>query len=160
MRIQAFFSVLCILFLFGTLVSGGNQSAQTNNTTVNQTEGTPAPVISPQENLMNRAFEARSFALEKGKEAALAEFSNPAGQFARDGMYIIAYDKDGVLLADSTRPGDVGSGFIADDHDAGQIRQMRDLANTGGGLYVDAATGNFWFVADIDGSWWICAALA
>ncbi|HPP77708.1 hypothetical protein [Methanospirillum sp.] len=160
MRIQAFFSVLCILFLFGTLVSGGNQSAQTNNTTVNQTESTLAPVISPQENLMNYAFEARAFALEKGKETALAEFSNPAGQFARDGKIIRAYDTDGVLLADCTRPGDIGSRFITDDHDAGQIRQMRDLANTGGGLYVDAATGNYWFVADIDGSWWICAALA
>lgn len=161
MKIQAVL-LLLIMFLLvpGGVVSEENQSAQNNTTSANLTDETIIPDISPQEKLMNRAFEARAFALEKGKDAALAAFSDPAGQLNTEGMVILAYDTDGVLLADSTRPGDIGSRFIADDHDAGQIRMMRDLATTGGGLYIDAATGNYWFVSDIDGSWWICAAIS
>ena len=161
MKIQAVLLLLIMLLLVpGGVVSEENQSAQNNSTSANLTDETIIPEISPQEKLMNRAFEARTFALEKGKDAALAEFSNPAGQYNTEGMVIIAYGIDGVLLADITRPGEVGSRFIADDHDAGQVRMMRDLATTGGGLYIDAATGNYWFVSDIDGSWWICAAIS
>jgi len=160
MKIQAVLLLLIMLFLVpGGVVSEENQSAQNNTTSANLTDVPIIPDISPQEKLMNRAFEARAFALEKGKDTALAEFSNPSGQFNSEGMIIIAYGTDGVLLADSTRPGEVGSRFIADDHDAGQVRMMRDLATTGGGLYTYAATGNSWFVSDIDGSWWICAAI-
>lgn len=155
--------LLCalIVLMAGNMVSGENQSAE--NTTpaqslTNITNVTPVMQITPQEKLMNLAFEARAFALEIGKNQAIAEFSSPSGQFHKDGMYIIAYAADGILLADSKRPGDIGSRFITDDHDSGQVRLMRDLASTGGGLFTDPKTGDFWFVSDVDGSWWICAA--
>jgi len=107
---------------------------------------------------MNFALNAREFALEEGKNVAITEFSSPSGKFSKDDRYIIAYGMDGILLADMTRTGDTGSRFISDDHDSGIVRQMRDLATTGGGLFTDPKTGNYWFIVDIDGSWWICAA--
>ena len=94
----------------------------------------------------------------ESKEKAITEFSNPSGQFSTKGRYVIAYDMDGTLLANMKVPGEVGSKFIKDDYDAGQVRMMRDMATTGGGLYTDPATGAFWFIMDVDGSWWICAA--
>jgi len=154
--------VLVVMFLSaGCIVSGENQSAVNSavNSTIdpNLTNTSPVIMISPQERLMNLAFDARVFALENGKESAVAEFSNISGRFVRDGGSIMAYSMDGVLLADSKRSGDIGSRFIADDHDSGMVRLMRDLATTGGGLFTDPASGKYWFVSDIDGSWWICA---
>lgn len=140
------------------MVSADNQSVTNSTPDLNQTNTTSLIHISPQEELMNLAFAAREFALENGKEKAITEFSNPSGQFSTKGRYVIAYDMDGTLLANMKVPGEVGSKFIKDDYDAGQVRMMRDMATTGGGLYTDPATGAFWFIMDVDGSWWICAA--
>ena len=107
---------------------------------------------------MNLAFDAREYALENGKEKAVTVFSDKAGIFSANGSHIVAFDINGVLLADPSSPGDVGSRFITDDHDPGLVRVMRDLAASGGGLYSEPASGNYWFVSDIDGSWWICAS--
>lgn len=153
--------LLLVLFILASvsLVSGENQTVLNNSTIVNQTEEAVVYELSPQESLMNHAFMAREFALENEKNVVLAEFSNPSGRFNRDGMVITAYDNNGILLADSTGSGNIGSRYIRDDHDSGQIRLMRDIAAIGGGLYVDSATGKNWFVLDIDGSWWICTGI-
>ena len=158
MNIRHLMLVCIVLTLLGGIVSGENNTVSNTTNTTNQSTPLGIPTISPTEQLMNRAFEARVFALEHGKEAALSEFSNPSSTFCTDGMYICAYGSDGILLADVTRNSEVGSRFIADDHDAGQVRQMRDLATTGGGLYSDTKTGASYYVLDVDGSWWICAA--
>lgn len=160
MKFRAVILVSILLaVLSGSMALGENLSANNATPIQNLTNESVSIQISPQEELMNHAFDAREFALEEGKDVAITEFSNPSGKFSTDGRYIIAYGMDGVLLADKTRSGDIGSRFIADDHDSGMVRQMRDLATTGGGLYTDPKTGNFWFIADVDGSWWICATL-
>ena len=160
MKFRAVILVSILLALLsGSVVSGENLSANNSTPSQNLTNESVSILISPQEELMNLAFEAREFALEEGKDDAITEFSSPSGKFSTDGRYIVAYGMDGVLLADKTRSGDIGSRYIADDHDSGMVRQMRDLAASGGGLYTDPKTGNFWFIVDIDGSWWICATL-
>lgn len=148
----------CILILAGGLVSGENESLSTNQTILNQTPEPTLIPITPEEELMNLAFIAREFALENGKDSAIAEFSNPNGRFYLNGTGIRAYGVDGTLLADPFSPSNAGTLLISDDYDSGNIRLMRDLATTGGGLFTDPVTKECWFVMDIDGSWWISAS--
>ena len=159
MEKQGFFLLLIAFILACGVVTGENQSVEDNSTGTDQDVAVISYELSLQEKLMNLALKARSFALENEKSEVLAEFSNPSGLFCSDGIMISAYDDNGILLADCARHGDIGSRFISDDHDSGQVRLMRDLSTTGGGLFTDAASGKFWFVADVDGSWWICAGL-
>jgi len=140
------------------MVSGDNSSVSDNQTMENLTNESAIVPVTPEEKLMELAFKAREYALDMGKETSTSEFSNTDGLFTRDGAYIIAYNMDGTLLADPFRKSDIGSIFIADDYDSGQVRIMRDIAATGGGLYIDPATQKFWYVLEIDTSWWICAA--
>ena len=111
------------------------------------------------EALMNLALDARSYALENGNLAAISAFSDQTS-FIRNGMYISAYDMRGVLLADPFKTGQIGTAFIADDHDAGIIRQLRDIAQSGGGIMTPDVSGNgiSYYVLDVDGGWWIAAA--
>lgn len=111
------------------------------------------------EALMNLALDARSYALENGKLAAMSAFSDQTS-FIRNGMYISAYDLNGVLLADPFKAGQIGTAFIVDDHDAGIIRQLRDIALSGGGIMTPDVSGNgiSYYVLDVDGGWWITAA--
>ncbi len=69
-----------------------------------------------------------------------------------------AYDPKGVLLADPYRIDKIGSSFIVDDHDAGLIRRLSDLAQSGGGIIKQQETGGIsYYTLDVDGSWWIVA---
>lgn len=158
MKISAIILISCLMLLMtGCMVSGENISIPDNQTTHNVTNETPLANISPEEEIMNLVFEAREYALEAGKEKAIVEFSNPAGRFTRNGSCITAYGMDGTLLADPERKTDIGTLYIADDYDSGVVRLMRDLAASGGGLYTDPTTKDFYYVSEIDGSWWICA---
>lgn len=155
-----------IFFLFSlifVILSAGICTGDETNGTVNTTapeiiENTQGESQVFEEKLMDLAFKAKEYALEAGKETALSEFSNPSGRFTSNETYIIAFDRTGVLLSDSKRPGDVGTLFISDDYDAGIVRQMGDFASTGGGLFTKEGTSESFFILDIDGQWWIAAA--
>ncbi|MDD1723662.1 MAG: hypothetical protein LUQ07_00885 [Methanospirillum sp.] len=146
-----------ILLISGCVVAGQNESVG-GNISQNVTE-TPSSVnISAEERLMKLAFDARAFALEKGKETALAEFNKPSGSYSKEGLHIIAYDQNGVLLADAKRTGSVGSAGISQEHDTGLISQMRDFVSNGGGLFTDTAANESYYLLDIDENWWIISA--
>ena len=109
------------------------------------------------EALMNLAFDARAYALEDGKMAATSAFSDHA-TFIRNGMFVVAYDRKGVLLADPYQSDKIGTSFIVDDHDAGLIRQLSDIARTGGGILKPEGSGGVsYYSLDVDGSWWLAA---
>jgi hypothetical protein len=51
---------------------------------------------------------AVTFVRENGKEKALAEFNDPKGRFVKGELYILAYDFNGVLLANPHNLKNVG----------------------------------------------------
>lgn len=136
--------------------ASGNESLNTlTNTTLNLT----VPDLTPDEKLLILAQEAQRYALDNGKLAALSAFSDKSS-FVRDGMYIAAYDWRGVLLADPYQGDRIGTLSIADDHDNGIVRHLRDLAQSGGGILTAGASGDgiTYYASRVDGSWWIAAA--
>ncbi|HWQ66416.1 MAG TPA: hypothetical protein VN372_06060 [Methanospirillum sp.] len=143
--------------------------AEDNGLLLNNTSMNASITITPEQNLtptqgellMNLAQEARSYALENGRVAALSAFSDKA-TFVRGDMYITAYDPKGTLLADPFNQASIGSSCIGDDHDTGIVRQLRDLAQSGGGIMtpeMSGVAGKTYYVHDIDGSWWMAAVL-
>lgn len=155
-RIFFLFSLFFLVMSFG-ICSADDSNGTVNASEVEIIEKTLDESQSLEEGLMDLAFKAKEYALEAGKETALSEFSSPSGRFSTDETYIIAFDRTGVLLSDSKRSGDVGTQFISDDYDAGNVRQMGDFASTGGGLFIKEGTGESFFILDIDGQWWIAA---
>ena len=145
-----------ILFLvFSVLII---PSVFAENETINRSESVNL-TVSPEEAMMNLAFEARAYALNAGEEKAIAEFNNPGGLFAGNSTHLVAYKRDGTLLADFEHPEKIGEKEIKDDHDSGLIRQMRDYALSGGGIFSDPANPTIrYFVTDIDGTWWIAVS--
>lgn len=137
--------------------TAGNLTADISENTSVTASNQSAPAAVSDEALMNLALNARSYALENGTMAATSAFSDQAS-FVKDGMYVSAYDTRGVLLADPFKGGQIGSPFITDDHDAGLVRQLRDLANSGGGIFKPEGSGGLsYYALDVDGSWWLVA---
>jgi len=150
-RFLVYSLLLLLLFIPGSILAENNTSVVTD---------TPqSAATSAQEALMNLALDAKAYALENGKATALSAFSDKA-TFVRNGMYISAYNQSGVLLADPYQTDKIGTSFIAPDHDTGIVRQLRDLAQSGGGMLTPEMTdtkGLSYYPADIDGGWWIVA---
>lgn len=148
-RFLVFSLLLILIFIPGTLLAEETAVASNGSSTATST----------QEALMNLALDAKAYALENGKATALSAFSDKA-TFVRDGMYISAYNQSGVLLADPNHPEKIGTPFITDEHDTGIVRQLKDLAQSGGGILTPEMAdtkGLTYFAEDIDGSWWIVA---
>ncbi|MEI6451819.1 MAG: cache domain-containing protein, partial [Actinomycetes bacterium] len=77
-------------------------------------EGTPSPspstAAAPPTRAAVKAFvdEALACARKVGKEKAIAAFMDTSGPFYRDGLYIFAYDMNGVVLCLPAEPDKVG----------------------------------------------------
>ncbi|MCK9439872.1 MAG: cache domain-containing protein [Methanothrix sp.] len=110
--------------------------------------------------------EAVQFAHEKGRELALKAFSDPKGNFIRDGLYIFAYDYNGLTLAHPYQPELIGTSRIdTKDPNGIQINQQAiDAARLGNGffyfIYPDPTknmtpTLKLSYVADVDGTWYL-----
>ena len=110
--------------------------------------------------------EAKSFALDNGREGALAVYNDPSGSFTRDGRYIFAYDYDGVTLALPHQPELLGSSRIEASDPIGVrfIREAIETASLGPGylyyIYPDSSRGmrpalKLSYVSDVDGSWFL-----
>lgn len=80
---------------------------------------------------------ALAYIQEKGKDKALAEFNNPHGAFVERGLYIFAYDFNGVNKALATHPALIGKNLIdMKDPDGKEIiRDMIGIVKKGGGWY-------------------------
>ena len=56
---------------------------------------------------------ARTYAIENGKEKALAAFNDRNGPFTKGEFYIFAYDYDGYTLALPYEPSFIGSNRLS-----------------------------------------------
>ncbi|MCE5243977.1 MAG: cache domain-containing protein [Syntrophobacteraceae bacterium] len=79
-----------------------------------------------------------------GREAALAEFSNPVGLFVKDTMYIFALDKAGRVVAHGSRADYVGMDFYGVEDREGYpfVKFIVDTANEHGCGWVEYRGGD------------------
>jgi cytochrome c len=82
---------------------------------------------------------AVAFYKASGKRIALAEYTNPNGQFVQDEMYIYALNPKGTMLAHGVNEKFVGEEFIdIKDYDGKSfIKEIVDTANTNGSGWVE-----------------------
>ncbi len=82
---------------------------------------------------------AVAFYKVSGKRIALAEYTNPNGQFVQDEMYIYALNPKGTMLAHGVNEKFVGEEFVdIMDYDGKSfIREIVDTANTEGSGWVE-----------------------
>lgn len=76
---------------------------------------------------------------QNGKDAALAEFSRPQGQFVDRELYIAVLDLNGVMLAHGANPKLIGKMLldIKDVNGKAFVREQIELAKTEGGGWVE-----------------------
>ena len=81
---------------------------------------------------------AAAFYKASGKRIALAEYTNPNGQFVLDEMYIYALNPRGTMLAHGVNENFVGEEFIdIKDYDGKIfIKEIVDIANKEGSGWV------------------------
>jgi len=122
--------------------------------------------VTTNETLVAFVHEAVAYAQTHGKEAALAEFSNPNGTFVRGELYIYAYDFNSTTLAHPFSPEKIGVNRRYERDALGNLNAM-DFINA-----VHDGTGYLWFyyenpvhnnaiekklgyVAKVDAGWWL-----
>ena len=81
---------------------------------------------------------AVAFYKASGKRIALAEYTNPSGQFVQDEMYIYVLNPRGTMLAHGVNEKFVGEEFVGiKDYDGKQfIKEIIDIANREGSGWV------------------------
>jgi signal transduction histidine kinase len=82
---------------------------------------------------------AVAFYKASGKRIALAEYTNPNGQFVQDEMYLYALNPKGTMLAHGVNEKFVGEEFIdIKDYDGKSfIKEIVEIANTKGSGWVE-----------------------
>ncbi|HUU75350.1 MAG TPA: cache domain-containing protein [Methanoregulaceae archaeon] len=110
--------------------------------------------------------DARTYAQENGREAALAEFNKPNGSFIRGDLYVFAYDYQGNVLALPFQPELIGTSRwdIQDIKGQKYIREMTVVARNGSGfvhyIYPNPAEQYAFepklsYVTGVDEDWWL-----
>ncbi len=81
---------------------------------------------------------AAAFYKTSGKRIALAEYTNPSGQFVQDEMYIYVLNPRGTMLAHGVNERFVGEDFseLKDADGKSFIREILDAANSEGSGWV------------------------
>ena len=102
---------------------------------------------------------ALAFIQKYGKARAIAEFNNPQGLFADRGLYVFAYDFNGVNKALLTHPELVGKNLLDMKDPSGKeiIKDMIALVKKGGGWYNYEWDGRLKssYVVKVDDGLWI-----
>ena len=82
---------------------------------------------------------AKAFYKNAGKRIALAELTNPTGQFVHDELYIYVLNPKGTMLAHGRNERFVGEEFLGLTDSDGKffIREIVDAANTKGSGWVE-----------------------
>ena len=113
--------------------------------------------------------EARAYALQVGKEKAIAAFMDTGGRFYSDGLYIFAYDRHGVVLCLPAEPSKLGDDRWDAQDPAGAyfVRELIRMARDHGKgwvdyLYVNPEQGDELqrktsYVRRVDDTWYIGA---
>ncbi len=91
------------------------------------------------EDAKNWVEKAVAFYRASGKRIALAEYTNPNGQFVQDEMYIYALNPRGTMLAHGVNEKFVGEEFIdIKDYDGKEfIKDIVDIAKREGSGWVE-----------------------
>jgi polar amino acid transport system substrate-binding protein len=161
--------VTCLLLAAGctrSLQEGPGQGLTAVQTASSPEAATPQTMITP-DDLTARVQEAVAYARENGRDRAVAAFSDPAGGFAMNGIYIFAKDYNGTALAEPFEPQLVGTDVrnTTDRYGVPVILKFEETARYGIGYvsydYPDQKTmvamPRLSVVADVDGSWYIGA---
>jgi len=87
---------------------------------------------------------AVDFYKASGKRIALAEYTNPNGQFVQDEMYIFVLNPKGTMLAHGVNEKFVGEEFIDIEDYKGKsfIKEILDKANKEGSGWVEYMWSN------------------
>ena len=87
---------------------------------------------------------AVAFYSASGKRIALAEYTNPNGQFIQDEMYIFVLNPKGTMLAHGVNEKFVGEEFIDIEDYEGKsfIKEILDKANKEGSGWVEYMWSN------------------
>ena len=87
---------------------------------------------------------AVDFYKASGKRIALAEYTNPNGQFVQDEMYIFVLNPKGTMLAHGVNEKFVGEEFIDIEDYEGKsfIKEILDKANKEGSGWVEYMWSN------------------
>lgn len=111
--------------------------------------------------------DAKDFAIENGKDTALAEFNDGNGSFIQNDLYIFAYDYNGTVLAWPYRPDQIGVNRMnaTDIVGISHVKAFLDKAKSGGGItdyysvnpFTNLTDLKISYVQDIDGTWMIGA---
>jgi polar amino acid transport system substrate-binding protein len=156
-----------LLFLFLTLLLIASGCTSPSSTPVPVPSDTPAPVnATTNETLAAFVSEAVAYARDKGKEAALAEFSNPEGTFVRGELYIFAYDFTSTTLAHPFSPEKIGVSRLYERDALGNLyaQDFIDAVNNGTGylwfyyknpVHNNAIEKKLGYVATVDDDWWL-----
>ncbi len=91
------------------------------------------------EDAKNWVDKAIAFYNRSGKRIALAEFSNPKGQFVDDELYIFVLNPKGTMLAHGVNERFVGEEFIdlKDSDGKSFIEEIVDVGNNEGSGWVE-----------------------
>jgi signal transduction histidine kinase len=99
----------------------------------------PAATIHTKDELVAFTQSAVDYARKNGREKALATFNDPKGQFVQGEMVVMAFDYNGTNLANPPYAPELSKYHINlinyhDPDGVGTIREMRNLAQEGGGI--------------------------
>jgi lactate permease len=102
---------------------------------------------------------ALAYIEKQGKDRAIAEFNNPKGLFVDRGLYVFAYDFNGVNKALPTHPSLIGKNLIDMKDASGKeiIKAMIAVVKRGGGWYNYERDGKqkSSYVVKVDDTLWI-----
>lgn len=92
-----------------------------------------------EENAKQWVDKAVNFYKLSGKRIALAEYTNPNGQFVQDEMYIFVLNRRGTMLAHGVNERFVGEDFseLKDSDGKSFIKEILDITNTEGSVWVE-----------------------
>jgi len=133
------------------------------------TDTTTLPVqtnYTSNETLVSFVEDAVTYAKAHGREAALAEFSNPNGSFVKGELYIYAYDFNCTTLAHPFNPEKICKSRLGESDAYGNpyTQQFLDAARNGSGFvrfyYSNPAhnqtiESKLGYVQKVDETWWL-----
>ncbi len=96
-------------------------------------------ITDSREDVKNRVKKAIAFFEAGGKEATLAELTNPQGQFVQRQLYVFALSSDGIMLAHPIHKEFVGKNFLELKDGDGKIfiQEVVNGARSKGSGFVD-----------------------
>jgi len=128
--------------------------------------GNTASAKPTREEVVEFVDEAVEYAKKNGKEKALAEFTNPDGEFKRGELYIYAYDFSGNVLAHGGDSTLVNQNLIEyeDPNGIKVIQELVEIAQTSGSGWLSYTWENpetgkqeskLGYVVKVDDSWFL-----